>query len=148
MRTHNRSFIIFAVTSVTDSFLICYNTRDYLCLWMRFNKSRRMPLKKSTVRSSKNVYFAADLSSISTHFPSVLYPECDICDSKKTTSLLEVVRTRVRERESSHSGHFVREIHLVCNVSFSLCVCFKEKSADYCDFFTLCPHFNAYMFRG
>ena len=50
-------------------------------------------------------------------------------------------------RESSHSGHFVREIHLVCNVSFSLCVCFKEKSADYCDFFTLCPHFNAYMFR-
>ncbi len=148
MRTHNRSFIIFAVTSVTDFFLICYNTRDYLCLWMRFNKSRRMPLKKSTVRSSKNVYFAADLSSISTHFPSVLYPECDICDSKKTTSLLEVVRTRVRERESSHSGHFVREIHLVCNVSFSLCVCFKEKSADYCDFFTLCPHFNAYMFRG
>ena len=66
-----------------------------------------MPLKKSTVRSSKNVYFAADLSSISTHFPSVLYPECDICDSKKTTSLLEGVRTRVRERESSHSGHFV-----------------------------------------
>ena len=74
---------------------------------MNFNKSRRLSLKKSMVRPSKNVYFAADLSSISTHFPSVLYPKCDTCDSKKTTSLLEGVRIRVRERLSSYSGHFV-----------------------------------------
>ena len=66
-----------------------------------------MPLKKSTVRPSKNVYFAADWSSISTHFPSVLYPKCDTCDSKKSTLLLEGVRIRVRERLSSYSGHFL-----------------------------------------
>ena len=42
--------------------------------------------------------FCPDLSSISTLFPSVLPPKCDTCDSKKTTSLLEGVRIRVRER--------------------------------------------------
>ncbi len=107
VRTHNRSFMIFAVTSVTDFFLICYNTRDYPNYGMNFNKMRRMPLKKSTVRPSKNVYFAANLSSISPYFPSYLPPKCDTCDSKKTTSLLEGVRIRVRERLSSYSGYFL-----------------------------------------
>ena len=83
VRTHNRSFIIFAVTSVTDFFLICYNTRDYPVYEMNFNKSRRVFLKKTTARPSKNVYFAANLSSISTHFPSVLTLSVTLVTAKK-----------------------------------------------------------------
>ena len=50
---------------------------------MNFNKSRRVFLKKTTARPSKNVYFAANLSSISTHFPSVLTLSVTLVTAKK-----------------------------------------------------------------
>ena len=58
-------------------------------------------------------------------------------------------RTHTRAREkASWSGHFVQKNRLVCNVRLSLCVCCKEKSAVFCGFFTLCPYFHPYIFRG
>ena len=39
-------------------------------------------------------------------------------------------------------------IHLVCEIYVAKYGVLKGKSAVFCDFFTLCPHFNAYMFRG
>ena len=51
--------------------------------------------------------------------------------AKKQHRCLEGARVcvRVREKEPSHSRHFVQKIRIVCYVGFSLCVYQKGKSA-------------------
>ena len=52
-RTHHRSFIVFAVTSVTELFVIRYNTRCYTDFGVYFNKLNSLSVKKWTVKPSK-----------------------------------------------------------------------------------------------
>ena len=56
------------------------------------------------------------------------------------------VRTRARERAFSLWTLCIEKC-LFCNACLSLYVYWKEKSADFCDFFTLWDHIDPYTYR-
>jgi len=83
VRTHNRSFIIFAVTSVTELFVIRYNTRDYPVYEMNFNKSRRVFLKKQRQGHRKMCILPPIWVQYPPIFPHFFLPSVTLVTAKK-----------------------------------------------------------------
>ena len=115
---------------------------------MNFNKSRRVFLKKQRQRHRKMCILPPIWVQYPPIFPHIFLPSVTLVTAKKQHRCWKTCAYACARDCLLTLDTLYRKKHLFCNACLSLYVYCKEKSADFCDFFTLCPYFNAYMFRG
>ena len=93
-------------------------------------------------------YFVTDVTAVTAKNKSPVYMCVHAREEDMRSSKRKSVQAKVLQPADVSVWRKAERIHLVCEIYVAKYGVLKGKSAVFCDFFTLCPHFNAYIFRG
>ena len=136
VRAHYMSFYIFAVTSVTGGYVICYFSGCYWVFWACFNKYT-LQSTSTLLKTPRKIYTSCLLFLL---FRGLIFPLLwHLWQQKNNIAVGRRARTRVREEEN---GYNLNLLSALCKIRVK-----KNILSLFPRFFTLWGLFDPYMYR-